>query len=197
MCNMLLRDPFNNLWQLGVQDDGTPTLDLTSIISPIPQGPIIQGYASVQVSSGYGVGGYGVGGYGGTTASTPINAWHLAVDAFGAITSDLVPTPVAPQIVLPSVLLTSPGGFNWVLTSDDSGTVQTDPGNPVMAGNFPDIIPGQIDITQSRWPLSTGIFCTTCGNASVTVQADLSCWCCACASFVPPEDTNMIVVLEE
>lgn len=197
MCNMLLRDPFNNLWQMGVQDDGTPTLDLTAINSPLPQGPILQGLATIQISSGYGVGGYGVGGFGGSTATASVNNWHLAVDSFGAITTDLVSAPTPPQIALPSFVLTSPSGFNWIVTSDSSGTLLTDPGSPTTGGNFPDIIPTQNDITLSRWPLSTGIFCSTCGNAAVTVQADLSCWCCACNSFVPPEDTNMIVVLEE
>lgn len=201
MCNVLLRDPLNRLWQTGVTDNGLLTTDLTTITSPLPQGPILQGLLTVStnVSSGYGVGGFGVGGFGGTTVTTsfPVNSWHLSADTQGRIVADLVPNPVAPQVALPFFPIVSAGGFNWNISIDNNGILQSDLGSPATGGNFQDVIPYPLDVSMSRWPLSTGIFCTTCGNASVTVSGDLSCWCCACNSFVPPEDTNMIVVLEE
>lgn len=116
--------------------------------------------------------------------------WQLAVDLSGLLNT----TSVAPTINgLPFIALTSPTGLTWQLTSDISGILSTTFSNT----HVNDIVPMQPDVVMSAWPTDYGVVCVTCGNASVTVSADFSCWCCTCNSFVLPDDTNILVFLDE
>ena len=118
-------------------------------------------------------------------------AWQLAVDATEAITVTKVANPG--QIKFPYIPLNSPGGIPWKLTVTQEGELQTTATSTLL----PDVIPLPSDITMSVYGTDDLLFCNSCGNASVTALADLGLWCCSCSSYVLPEDTNIIVVLDE
>lgn len=119
--------------------------------------------------------------------------WQLEITSKGSLTSTKVGKPNL--TALPYIPMTSLGGVNYKLTVlDPSGII----GVTTTGSVLPDFIPYSPDVSMSFWPTAnTGVFCTTCGNASVTVSADLSCWCCSCSTWVLPEDTNILVQLEE
>lgn len=170
-CNPLLRDQLGRFWALGVGDDGSLTITLTSIQVNHQQGPFL--------GSGHDI-------------------WQLSVDASSLGNEGIQLTKATPPTILGTLtyipLVSSVGGA-WALTVSSGDLLVT-----ATDFLFPDIIPRQPDVTMSiygnAFPL-TPLICTTCGNASVTASADLSLWCCTCSSFVPPEDTNIIVVLDE
>lgn len=171
-CNPLLKDTRGRFWALGIQDDGALTITLTNILVAHQQGPYL--------------------GYGN-------NVWQLSVDDSVLGDEAIAYTKVTPPTILGTLLyipLRSPIGGAWALTISPDGDLQQTPTDYL----FPDIIPYQPDVTMSIYgnaPPLTPLICNTCGNASVTASADLSLWCCTCSTFVPPEDTNIIVVLDE
>lgn len=129
----------------------------------------------------------------GPLLGTRPNVWKLSIDANQDIQVDKV-TPSTILGTLPYIPLRSPIGGAWALTVDENGNLQVDPTDYL----YPDIIPYQPDVSMSLYgDMPPMLICTTCGNASVTASADLSLWCCTCSSFVLPEDTNIIVVLDE
>lgn len=166
MCNVLLRDPLNRLWQTAVSNQGSLLTGLTTLHTNSPKNPVLNAGS---------------------------NFWRLDITNNGTLTTTKV-SPQTTPFALPYIPITSVGGVNFQLTVHPKTGVL---GVSSTGSLLPDFIPYVPDIAMSRFPVSDGIFCATCGNASVTVSADLSCWCCACSSFVLPEDTNMIVVLEE
>lgn len=118
-------------------------------------------------------------------------AWQIAITTVG----DLAVSPVTSALGIPYIALTSPNGTNFKLSYNK-------PTNQFLvqstAGVLVDVVPVPFDITMSRWPEGfNGINCPSCGNASITVSGDFSCWCCVCSSFVPPDDTTIIVALSE
>lgn len=163
MCNPILKDVNNQVWQLGVQDSGrlytTPTL-----IRP----QLVIGTVLVDPANGY---------------------WRLDVGTDGRL---LMNTTLPSIIGIPYVAMTSTNGLFYNLVATTDGRYDT------VSTNFqlPDVIPIPLDVSMSRWPQNIGVVCTTCGNAPVTVSADMSCWCCTCNSFVSDEDTNIIVILD-
>lgn len=194
-CNPLLRDQYNRFWSLGVQNDGAPSITLTSIPMNHQQNPNILvgsdiwqlsvdasslGDEAIQVTKlnslflgGLGEGGLGEQGYGTGVLVRP-------------------PNPVRTLTYIP---LISPIGGAWALTVSSDGDVLLTATDYL----FPDVIPYPPDVTMSTYGAMPflPLLCATCGNASVTASADLSLWCCTCSSFVPPEDTNILVVIDE
>lgn len=166
MCNILLRDPANNLWQVSVLDQGNLTTSPSTLVSNDPKNPVLVN---------------------GT------NNWQLGISTHGSLNATLV-TPASVKRALSYIPMTSSGGVNFSLKVHDATGVL---GVSSTGSLLPDFIPYIPDVAMSRFPVSDGIYCYTCGNASVTVSADLSCWCCTCSNFVLPENTNIIVVLEE
>lgn len=167
MCNVLLPDPTNALWVLSCDDLGRVQTTLSNLAFLAP-GPIL--------------------------SSGGASFWQLTADALGRV----VATPIVPQYTWYSrnfLLLTSPSGFSFKLTIDDLlGQLATDPNATLVADPFP--MP--LDVTMSHWPDGyNGVICPRCNNSSITVGADMSCWCCVCSSFVAPEDTTIIVALSE
>jgi len=127
------------------------------------------------------------------TLSVGNSAWALSVDATESIQVTQVPTPGF--ALLPYIPLNSLGNIPWKLTVDPDGTLRTTSTGSTL---LPDIIPYPIDVTMSIYGNTPQLlFCTTCANASVTASADLSLWCCSCSTFVLPEDTNILVVIDE
>jgi hypothetical protein len=122
---------------------------------------------------------------------TPLISWRLAADVTGELTTELIsPTPIS---ALPYVILNSPSGFTYLLTATLTGLLST----TFSAIAIQEAIPTQIDISMSQFPMVANVTCPACGNANVTVTGDYSCWCCACNSFVRPEDTTILIQLEE
>lgn len=121
-----------------------------------------------------------------------LNAFQLSVTANEHIQSAKVvpPTIQAPQAYIP---LLSPAGGAFQLIVDKQGDLITLPTDTLLV----DIIPYVPDVAMSVYGNTPGLICFTCGNASVTASADLSLWCCSCNSFVLPEDTSVIVILDE
>lgn len=166
-CLPILPDPSGGYWQLGVTDAGL--LTTTQVF------PVLKHIAGPYLKAGY-------------------NVWQLTADTQGRIVDTLILPPTA-QSPLPYIPLISPGGFFYSLTLDTiQGLLLT---NSTGATLLPDVIPYIPDVTMSVWPASTPLVCFTCGNATVTASADLSLWCCSCSAFVPPDDTNILVVLDE
>lgn len=117
--------------------------------------------------------------------------WQLSADATGRIIS----TQVGGGGVV-YIPLMSPRNLNYIVGIDASGLLFTSATTAIL----PDIIPYPIDVAMSVYGngfLNPPVTCPNCGNASVTVSADESCWCCTCRSFVLPEDTTIIVILDE
>jgi hypothetical protein len=169
-CAPLLKDPFNVLWQLGVTDDGTITITSLTFMVQLQRGPILKSI------------------YGGVP-------WQLSVDAVGNIQVNIIHPEVIRQIST-YIPLVSPGGFVYNLQILDDGTLITtsSPSNILL----PNLVPYIPDVSMSVYNTwNNPVICPRCGNANVVVSADLSCWCCACNSFVFPEDTTIIVVLDE
>jgi hypothetical protein len=116
-------------------------------------------------------------------------AWTLTANAQGQIVS----TKTTPSNIAQSFyVLNSPLNKTFKLTATLNGLLST-----TFAPGQIEPIPYPFDISMSRWPDSTPVICPRCSNASIKVSADMSCWCCACNSFVLPEDTNIIVILDE
>lgn len=166
-CTPLLRDEVGVLWGLSISDNGNPTITKTSLAVGHFGNPIV--------------------------GSDPKNAWQLSVFRGSIIAQKITPpTILNPLYYVP---LVSPGRLPWSLTTDKDGNILT---TQTAAGLLPDVIPYPPDVVMSIYGNSPALlFCSTCGNASVTASADLSLWCCSCSAFVTPEDTNIVIVLDE
>lgn len=166
MCDVLLRDPINRLWQMSIDDQGL--LLTTLLLTKLPQidGP--------------------------TIASDPTKQWKLSADLDGTIISTSVPQTPLRQI-LTYIPMRAPSGGTFKIQVDSTGSLLS----TVTATMLPDSIPLPFDVTMSRWPDSIGVTCPACANATVSVLGDLACWCCVCNSFVKPDDTTILVILDE
>lgn len=121
------------------------------------------------------------------------NAWELQADSLGRIVATNIGAPLTTS-VSSATLVSEPTSLVWNLAINASGMLTT------TYGNFQpnrSIVPRPIDVAMSQWPDGTGVICPQCGGATVTVSADMSCWCCACNTFVNSEDTTIIIVLSE
>lgn len=171
-CVPLLRGINGSFWILNI--DSTGELVFTSTDIPIAhyQGPLLS-----------------------TTNGKDV--WQLSIDDTVPGQEDIIVTKVTPptiQPALPYIPFVSPVGGAWKLTVDPDGSLQTNTTDALLPG----VIPYIPDVTMSVYGNNNPpLICTNCGNASVTASADLSLWCCSCNTFVPPEDTNIIVVLDE
>lgn len=166
-CSPALRDPNGIFWALGVEDDGTISITSISLNSQIINGPIL-------VSAGN------------------RSQWQLSLDGIDSIVTTLI-TPQTIQRAMDYIPLVSSGGFVWLMGVDDDGSLTTTSSNTLP----PDIIPYIPDVSMSVFGMPPTVTCPMCGNATITVSADLSCWCCTCSSFILPEDTTITVILSE
>lgn len=134
-----------------------------------------------------------------TTISVPFNdptlidsnnvVWKITASTSGLIvaTTGVTSDHAVPYLEIDS----SPGNvtFSSVITSN--GTLLMTPSPGLQAA-----IPYPKNITMSRWPQSIGVIYIPLG-VSVAVSADMSNWCCSLQKFVKPEDTTILVVLDE
>lgn len=120
-------------------------------------------------------------------------SWALSATNGGLIVSTRVLNPFRPPMQY--IPMMAANNSRWLLTVTRNGLLVTT-GTTL---SFPESIPYPIDVTMSVFGDTCANFvqCPTCNNAHVTVSGDLSCWCCACSSFVLPEDTTITVVLDE
>ena len=117
--------------------------------------------------------------------------WKLSATSVGRV----VAAPTGPsQLAVSYGVLQTPSSFIYQLNINSFGELYT-----TLVSGVPPLtnIPTQANISMSRWPDTAGIICPRCNGATVSVSADLSCWCCTCSSFLDPEDTTVLVVLEE
>lgn len=167
MCNVILRDPQHNGWGLSVTDDGRLVTSPIGLTAAIGVGPTLE------------------------TALN--NVWLLSVDNIGRILANPYNPPTI-QRTPNYIPVVSSGGVSYkVVMLEPYGNLGTIP----TSGTLPDFIPYIPDVSMSHWPDSIGVICAKCNNATVTVSADLSCWCCSCNSFIEPSDTNILVILDE
>lgn len=171
-CNPYLRDPVTNkFWILGIDDGGLFTLTSSTIPLSHYTGPIL---------------------------SKGSDSYQLGVDSQSGGAEMIIATKITPptiQTPQPYIpLISSPSGFPFMLVLADPDPFLQSSTTPTI---LPDAIPYIPDVSMSKWPDSIGVFCASCGNSTVTVSADFSCWCCSCNSFIIPEDTNIIVILDE
>jgi hypothetical protein len=116
--------------------------------------------------------------------------WQLSA----GISGDIIATAISSgQLGVPYLPLISPSNLFWNVTITPNGSLQTTSTSTLS----PEIIPHANDVSMSVYGTKDMVICTSCGNSTVTVSADLSCWCCSCNTFVKPEDTNIIVILDE
>lgn len=127
-----------------------------------------------------------------TLASDPTKQWHLSAEVDGTIVSTSVPATSLRQI-LNYVPMKSPSGGTFKIQVDGTGSLLS----TVTPFMLPDSIPIPFDVTMSRWPDSIGVTCPALHDATVSVLGDLACWCCVCNAFVRPEDTTILVILDE
>jgi len=170
-CTPILKDPSGHFWILGVLDSGILTTTYYPFTVSVQANPIL---------------------------ISPLNStlWQLSADNTGHIVSTYLPTLPKGGVVRPYIPMLSPGFLTYALGVNPAGYVQT----TSSAVTLPDTVPYPFDITMSIYGngnLNPPVICPVCANATVTVSADLSCWCCGCASFVRPEDTTIVVILSE
>ena len=115
--------------------------------------------------------------------------WQLTANNAG----DIVSTKKASAPFALQYLSLHSGQAYWKLTTRADGLLVTN----AITGVLGDFIPYPVDVTMSAWPENIGVICPKCGNASIHVSADLSNWCCECNMFINPEDTNVVVILDE
>lgn len=121
------------------------------------------------------------------------NAWSLTADSVGRIVTTSIGVPLTTSVHSES-LISAPSAFTYNLTINTAGLLGT------TLAQFPSnrtTVPRPVDIAMSQWPDSIGVTTPTFAGATVTVSADMSCWCCAIQSFVKPEDTTIIVYIDE
>lgn len=163
-----LGTPTNNFWAMSVDDVGDLTLTSVNFVPSRHNPPVL---------------------------NVADKAFRLDVDETEAIVvRQIVPGTV--PVSFDYIPLNSPNFLPYKLTVDQSGELTI----TQTAALLPDMIPYPDDVRMSVYgdaPPLTPLICISCGNASVTASADLSLWCCTCSSFVTPEDTNIIVVLDE
>lgn len=159
-------------WAMGIDDSGTLTYTLIPLVPGRHNPPVLKAGS---------------------------NLWQLDVDLTESIILTQLPATPTSLVVFDYIPLQSPSGFSFKLTATPDGNLQTTQTfNSIGGPNLlPDEIPYPPDVTMSIYGNTPVLICTSCGNASVTASADLSLWCCTCSSFVPPEDTNVVVVLDE
>lgn len=162
MCDILLLDPNNFLWLVGVTNQGNLTTTQTGVQFALVN-PILNDSNHI--------------------------GWQISANTLGEIVS----TETGPALTVPNMRMVAPNGLVYNMGVNTQGMMTT----TLVPGQFGTSIPTPIDVSMSQWPDSIGVICPTCGNAIVSVRADFSCWCCACNMFVLPEDTTMLVVLEE
>lgn len=117
--------------------------------------------------------------------------WQIQVDGVGDITLGLGAPRLLPAIDY--IVMSDPTGKPYKVFVT-GGVLATQ----ALTTRPPDAIPHQIDTSMSNFPEGyNGVMCPSCHNASITVTADFGCWCCVCNTFVPPEDTTILVALDE
>lgn len=119
-------------------------------------------------------------------------AWQISATNGGLMVTTKVNPVRPPMLYIP---MAAANNSRWLLTVTINGLLVTT--STTLA--LPESIPYPIDVTMSVFgdTCSNFVQCPVCNNAHVTVSGDLSCWCCACSSFVLPEDTTITVVLDE
>lgn len=120
------------------------------------------------------------------------DAWSLTANNLGEIVATNIGSPLTTS-VNSATLISTPSNVFFTLTIDSNGLLHT----AFSALHPATVVPRPHDVTMSQWPDSIGVTCPRCGGATVTVSADMSCWCCACNAFVLPEDTTILVILDE
>lgn len=124
-----------------------------------------------------------------TLQDSSLGCWTLGVSNLGLPTTTSVAfTPGAVQYIL----LAAPNNQIWELQVSTGGLLTTN-----QFGLLPPTCNPPIpqNIKESQFPY-LGIFHSPTGNP-ITVLADYGLYCCALASFVRPEDTNLIEILDE
>src|SRR5581483_5269931 len=117
--------------------------------------------------------------------ASPSFSWLITADNNGAIVTTQFSLDSSPFYW---TLRSLPSFLRYAISADDLGELQTQLFN--VAANISATVPYPQDVTMSRWPDTIGLICYSCGNATVSLSADMSCWCCSCNSFVDVEDTN-------
>jgi hypothetical protein len=170
-CIPLLRDPLNRFWALNVLDTGQLQTTLTAASPSTQNNPIL------------------------IDANGNQTIWQVSINTSGQLLSTRLgqlPTLQPPLTYLP---LASVDNLYFKLTILPTGQLQTLSTSTLL----PDVIPYVPNVTMSVYgtPITAPVTCPTCNNAVVIVSADESCWCCTCSAFVLPENTTMIVILDE
>lgn len=187
MCQTLvLQDPLTYLWNVTATDDGLLVTTKGSK-SFSRTNPYLQ---TAGGSEGYSGGGFSGGGYGFGGGGNRL--FQLNIDSDGLLYTTQVINPTATiNFKLP---ILSPQGFVYSVSVFSNGTLLTtyDPTAQVF-----DTVPMPFDVRMSIYGTGDQLICFTCNNAVVDARADLGLWCCACQAFVLPEDTNLLVLLDE
>lgn len=187
MClSLVVQDPTLRLWNVGVSDDGLLNT-LSGAKTAQRNNPVYR----VPGSGGFGVGGFGQGGFG--AGSGPDVFFQLSADTSGLLLTTKL-TPGAQIVPVLSSLIRSLHGFKYKLQVSATGLLST-----TYAPNdvFFDTVPMPPDVTMSLYGTGDLLICALCNNAVTDARADLGLWCCACQAFVLPEDTNLLVLLDE
>ncbi len=138
---------------------------------------------------------------GGTASPTVVIAdttllgtnWQLGVATDGSIQVTLTPGPVSTALVL-----LDQTGSAWTV-GVDSGTVFTTALGiivPPPPPPGPCVVPMPPNVLESLFGTGALLIHTPTGFP-VTVRADFSCFVCNLNAFVPPEQTNMLLILDE
>jgi hypothetical protein len=174
-CTPLLKDPKGHYWALGVGDQGNPTTVAFNEPIQFQSNPIL------------------------TDTNGQSTNWQFSATTTGAIVAtQIFSLPTIRKDNLPYIPLISPSGFAYIFTVTSQGNIQTTFLPLGLIRYFPDVIPYIPNVTMSQYGnYNPSVTCPVCANAVIQVSADLSCWCCTCSCFVPPEDTTMLVVLDE
>lgn len=186
MCQTLvLQDPLSYLWNVTATDDG---LLITN--KGAKSFPRVNPYFNA-ASGGFGDGHWGDVGWGDGSGT---GLFQLNVDTDGLLYTDVKSILPSGQIANLKIPVLSAQAFVYSISVQSDGTLTTtyDPSATVF-----DSVPMPYDVLMSIYGTGDTLICSTCNNAVVDARADLGLWCCACQAFVLPEDTNLLVILDE
>lgn len=168
MCRITLKDPNNNYWQITATSEGEiETISIDNTRLKEFVDPVMKVFKG--------------DGYFKLTANTDGTIQSQSTSGRDALTAiSYIPFTTQDGIFV-KLRIKGDGTFRMFETED----------------LLPDSIPSPNNVAISNYGTGSKLVHTNCGLGSITARADLGLWCCSCNEFVLPENTNVIVILDE
>lgn len=117
------------------------------------------------------------------------NYWLISPGEDGNLHADTV----APSIsAVTEIGLRDLSGNPYQLGVTDAGELKVSPGGIAPIDDLPSLP----DVKMHQIP-APGLVCYSEGNAPGAIRSDYAIWCCTTQRFVTPENSNMVVFIDE